>query len=357
MTVQESTDSTTAEPDSSSDAATNTLPLPDPTQALHHNPTLDKRFFKIRRILVILVLLNLGLNLASNLAYYPGDPGAAAAIAFGATVGSFLGVALWAFLAWRFLLGKKRYAGVLTMCVLALLLSGYMAISKLLELRAARQAIPEAVSTMEDFLAGRKIEVRPTGQHQPTNPFQTMVSIGKSTAAKSQAIYAAFDRVIRALQLDSCFNPRLLTNSNFVVGCRQKVKTGKDALDTSRSEVENLASVARAQLLDIDISEAMKKEALASFDRASGSAIANMERFFDLERQILDELDLALSLLISSGDQYSSKGDTLVFFHEGAAEEYNAHLERIRALSKEETSLLEKVAREGAELLQNAPTK
>jgi hypothetical protein len=112
------------------------------------------------------------------------------------------------------------------------------------------------------------------------------------------------------------------------------VTRAKAVVEEYERKTADLLQDTRASISSLNIPESSKEEALANFERGMRKASQKFSEQWELEKQVVLEVEKIFALLAAS-KSWAIEGGRIIFYNDGLAR-YNAYIENIQLMAKQQ---------------------
>ena len=261
-------------------------------------------------------------------------PGAAYLLGYSITMALIAWLVLW----FGFL---KRHPGqkpwVVYLWLYAATFSGGYAVNLFQEaqVNAARASLVETVKQYQG--GGRIIDTRAHAKGQ----IGTVEAFAKNFIAVSTDDIRDYEAEISGVDLESIFSEPSLVRPEGIQRARFKLERAKEITSKYKALADDRQADFEAQIAKLDISEDLKQHLYDGFAEGKKNNEANRKRAWDIEEEIIDEFDKAISVLARSPGLWLFEGGELRFHNQEDLEDFNNHIEKAQLLADEQQLIRE----------------
>lgn len=255
----------------------------------------------------------------------------------GYALGQFIFFGLLAYALARLTLGaKSRWMPVVVAAAFFLSTAGY-ASSLLAAAQDAKAFVSEVQSLLAKALSNQDLR---TSSLKDVGRYNEALAVVARQYTEWQKAFRTFNADVERAGVPNMLAPQNLDTRAKRQRSRLALAALLPKLDDTEKRILGGFDAADRELQALDMPPRFKESFLKGFRSSRGATQLQMENFFDIEREFLDECRALLDFLDTQEGRFAVQGDKLMFATAAAVERYNTHIGRLQEVAKREAEVI-----------------
>jgi hypothetical protein len=239
------------------------------------------------------------------------------------------------FLVSRFLLKKRRGAGLLLFACCFLGVAVYHTASAIQQARAEQIAGEDISSLFKDMMSGAEVQQKNVDE-KSYGQMASVVKILNEYAMEIQSDMTSMNKEIEGLHLETILTKDTLQDAEHINQGQLRLQKMLGILDTYESAFRQRAEDIPNKVNGSSAPAVVKRDFLAGFIVTKEHGLENIREFFNIERSFVAKADDMLNFIRSKQGQYKFTGQQISFNSRRDAGTYNDLLEEILRIAQQE---------------------